>query len=221
MQLALIKLSFALGSITDSLANWVVKVVDTIGLPGIFVLMTAESALIPFPSEPTMLAAGVNTARGDYSFVAVVAVGTIANVVGSLIGYAIGYYGRIEAFERHHWMHVDQKQLARVERWFEKYGAVTVFFSRMLPVVRTFVSLPAGAAKMPLPKFIAYTAAGCLIWMTALTYAGRKAGDNWHAIESKLHYFDYVVVLAIVVGAGWLALRWWRGRTPSGPQSVA
>jgi membrane protein DedA with SNARE-associated domain len=221
MELALLKLSLAMGSISDTAANWVVKVVHDIGLPGIFLLMTAESALIPFPSEPTMLAAGVETSRGELNFVAVVVVGTLANVVGSLIGYAIGYYGRLETVERHKWLHVDAKQLARVENWFEKYGPITVFFSRLLPLVRTFVSIPAGAAKMALPKFVAYTFAGCFLWMLVLTWAGRKAGDNWHQLESKFHYFDYVIVLAIIVAAAWLVLRWWRGRTPKDPQPAA
>ena len=221
MQLAFLQLSLALGSISDTAANWVVKVVHDIGLPGIFLLMTAESALIPFPSEPTMLAAGVETSRGELNFIAVVLVGTLANVIGSLIGYAIGYYGRLETIERHKWLHVDAKQLARVERWFEQYGPIAVFFSRLLPLVRTFVSIPAGAAKMSLTKFVIYTTAGCFLWMLLLTYVGRKAGDNWHKIESKLHYFDYVIVLAVVLVFAWLVMRWWRSRTPRDPEPAA
>lgn len=202
----------ALASITDPLVNLAVDVVDKVGYVGIFLLMTVESAGIPFPSEPTMMAAGFASARGELAFLPVVLVATFANIVGSLIGYAIGYYGRVEALEKHKWLHLDPKQLARNERWFQEYGGITVFVTRLLPIVRTFSSIPAGAARMPLGKFVAYTFAGCFLWMLLLTYAGRKLGENWRDFQDKLHYVDYAVAAAIVVTAVWLFIRWRRNR---------
>lgn len=202
----------ALASITDPLVNFAVDIVEKVGLFGIFVMMTLESACIPIPSEPTMLAAGFAASEGRWSILAVVLVGTIANVIGSWIGYAIGYYGRVEALEKHKWIHLDQKQIARNEKWFHDHGGITVFVTRLLPIVRTFSSVPAGAARMHLVPFTLYTFAGCFIWIFALTYAGYQVGDNWRELQDKLHYFDYVIAATIVAGAGYLALKWWRGR---------
>ncbi|MEN0015453.1 MAG: DedA family protein [Solirubrobacteraceae bacterium] len=204
-------------SITDGLVDFAVKIVEKVGLLGIFLMMTLESACIPIPSEPTMLAAGFATApeyAGEHhlSFVPVIVVATLANVIGSWIGYAIGYYGRAEALEKHKWIHLDPKQLARAEGWYEKHGGITVFITRLLPVVRTFASVPAGAARMPLGRFTLYTAAGCLVWMTALTWAGRSLGAKWRDLQDKLHYVDYAIAAIIVVTAIWLFVRWWRGR---------
>src|SRR5215210_9108241 len=118
------------------------------GLPGIFLLMVFESACIPIPSEATFLFAGFNVARGEYSLFAVVAVGTAANVVGSWLAYAVGYYGRTEWLERHgRKLHISPAHLRWADHWFERYGSATVFFSRMLPIIRTFISLPAGVAR--------------------------------------------------------------------------
>ncbi|MEH3054582.1 MAG: DedA family protein [Patulibacter minatonensis] len=209
-----------LASITDPLVNFAVDIVDKVGLIGIFLMMTLESACIPIPSEPTMLAAGFNASNGEYSWIVVALVGTVANVIGSWLGYAIGFYGRVEALEKHKWIHLDPKQLARNERWFREHGAITVFVTRLLPIVRTFSSVPAGAARMNLGIFTAYTAAGCFVWMAALTYTGFKVGENWKELQDKLHYFDYVIALAIVGVAAWLLLRWWKGRG-QGPTATA
>src|SRR5215212_5270035 len=120
------------------------------GLPGIFLLMVAESACIPIPSEATMLFAGFGVSRGDFSLFEAVAAGVAANVVGSWIAYAIGYYGRGDVLERHgHKLHIKPSHLQWADRWFQRYGDATVFFSRMLPIIRTFISLPAGVARMP------------------------------------------------------------------------
>src|SRR5215212_6934568 len=143
-------------SITDGLVDFAVRVIDKLGLPGIFALMVAESACIPIPSEATMLFAGFNVSNGEYSLLAVVAVGTAANVVGSWIAYAVGYYGRVDILEKHgRKLHIKPSHLQWADRWFERYGAATVFFTRMLPIVRTFISLPAGVARMPFWRFTA------------------------------------------------------------------
>ena len=143
-----------LASLTDPIVEFAVDVIDAMGLPGIFLLMVAESACIPIPSETTFLFAGFNVSRGEYSMFAVVATGTTANVVGSWIAYAVGYYGRIDILEKHgKKLHIKPSHLAWADRWFERYGDATVFFSRMLPIIRTFISLPAGVARMPFWRF--------------------------------------------------------------------
>ena len=130
---------------------------------------------------------------------AVVAVGTAANVVGSWIAYAIGYFGRVDLLEKHgRKLHVKPSHLQRADRWFERYGDATVFFTRMLPIVRTFISLPAGVAKMPFWRFSALTLAGCIPWVLMLTWIGKSAGDTWEQWKASLHYSDYVEPAAIV-----------------------
>lgn len=199
-------------SITEPVADWAIRVVGDLGLPGIFLLMAPESACIPIPSEPTMLFAGFNVARGAYGLWAAALVATFANLVGSWAAYAAGYYGRIEAFERHRLFHVTPAHLQRAERWFERYGAAAVFFSRMLPVVRTFISLPAGVARMRLSTFSVLTFLGALPWNLGLVLLGRSAAERWPEWKQRLGYVDYAIVALIVLGAAYLLVRWRRGR---------
>ncbi len=200
-------------SVTDRLTTFATNVVGDLGLPGIFLLMVPESACIPIPSEATMLFAGFNVYEGKYPLWAAVAVGSVANVVGSWIAYAVGYYGRIELLERHGKVfHVKPSQLAWADRWFARYGAPAVFFSRMLPIIRTFISLPAGVARMPFWKFTVLTLAGSVPWIFMLTLIGREVGANWEDWKNSLRYVDYAVLAAIVVGLVYLAVRWRRNR---------
>ena len=209
---------FVVASITDAVANWATDVVHDLGLPGIFALMTAESACIPIPSEATMLFAGFNVHNGEYSLIAATAVGVLANVVGSWIAYAVGYFGRIELIEKHgKWLHIRTSSLDRADRWFERWGGWAVFFSRMLPIVRTFISLPAGVARMPFWRFTLYTLLGCIPWVFMLAFVGDQVGDRWHEWKDALHYVDYAVLAAIVVGIVYLVVRWWRRRGQAEP----
>jgi membrane protein DedA with SNARE-associated domain len=202
-----------LASVTDKLATFATNVVGDLGLPGVFLLMVAESACIPIPSEATMLFAGFNVHQGEYPLWAAVAVGSVANLVGSWIAYAVGYYGRLELLEKHgRFLHITPSHLAWADRWFERYGAPAVFFSRMLPIIRTFISLPAGVARMPFWRFSVFTLAGCLPWVFLLAFAGQKAAENWTEWKDSLHYVDYTVAVLIVLGAVYLAVRWRRNR---------
>jgi membrane protein DedA with SNARE-associated domain len=203
-----------LASITDKLAEFATNVVGDLGLPGIFLLMMLESACIPIPSEATMLFAGFNVHNGHYSLFAVTAVGVAANVVGSWVAYAVGYYGRLEVLERHGpKLHIKPSHLALAERWFERWGAPAVFFSRMLPIVRTFISLPAGVARMPFWRFSVLTVLGCIPWVFALALVGNQAADRWTSWRDSLHYVDYAVAALIVVGIVYLVVR--RRRRPA------
>jgi membrane protein DedA with SNARE-associated domain len=202
-----------LASVTDKLATFATDVVGDLGLPGIFLLMAPESACIPIPSEATMLFAGFNVSEGQYPLWAAVAVGSVANLVGSWIAYAVGYYGRLELLEKHgKVLHIKPSHLAWADRWFERYGAPAVFFSRMLPIIRTFISLPAGVARMPFWKFSVLTLAGCVPWIFMLTFIGQQVGANWEDWKDSLHYVDYTVAVLIVLGVVYLAVRWRRNR---------
>jgi membrane protein DedA with SNARE-associated domain len=197
-----------MASITDPLVNAAVDVVDAMGLPGVFLLMVLESACIPVPSEATMLFAGFNVSNGEYSLFAAVAVGVSGNLVGSWIAYWVGYAGRVDILEKHgKKLHVKKSHLEWADRWFERHGDATVFFTRMLPIIRTFISLPAGVARMPFWRFTVLTLAGCIPWVLMLTFIGREAGDNWETWKDNLHYVDYAVLAAIVIGAVWLFVR--------------
>jgi membrane protein DedA with SNARE-associated domain len=200
-------------SITDPLVQFAVDVIDKLGLVGVFLLMVGESACLPIPSEGTMLFAGFNVANGEYSLFAVTAVGVIANVVGSWIAYAVGYFGRVDLLEKHgRKVFIKPHHLHKADDWFERYGDATVFFSRMLPIIRTFISLPAGVARMPFLRFTVLTTLGCIPWVFLLAFIGKQAGDNWENWKEHLHYIDYAVVVAIVVGVVWLFVRWRRRR---------
>jgi membrane protein DedA with SNARE-associated domain len=198
----------AFASLTDPLVQFAVDVVDKLGLPGVFALMVAESACIPIPSEGTMLFAGFNVSEGHYTLWLVVLVATLANVVGSWIAYAVGYYGRVDILEKHgKKLHIKPSHLAWADRWFEKYGSWTVFLTRMLPIIRTFISLPAGVARMPFWRFTVLTFAGCLPWIFMLTLIGREVGDRWESWKDSLHYVDYAVAALIVLGIVYLVVR--------------
>jgi membrane protein DedA with SNARE-associated domain len=204
-----------LASITDSVAQFAVDVVHDLGLAGVFLLMVAESACIPVPSEATMLFAGFNVSNGEYSLLAATAAGVVGNLVGSWLAYALGYYGRIDLLEKHgRKLHVKTSHLEWADRWFERHGDATVFFTRMLPIIRTFISLPAGVARMPFWRFTAFTLAGCVPWVFMLAFIGKQAGDRWESWKDSLHYVDYAVVALVVVGIAYLVLR--RRRAPGG-----
>jgi membrane protein DedA with SNARE-associated domain len=197
--------------IVDPLVDFCVDVIGEIGYLRIFLGMLVESANIPMPSEATLLFAGFKVDDGDLTLFGIVAAGVLGNVVGSWGGYAIGYYGREELLERHKVFHVSPKQMRRVEGWFERYGAATVFFTRMLPIVRTFISTPAGAAHMPFWRFTLYTAAGCIPWVLALGIIGVEVGSRWEEWRDKLHYLDYVVIAGILALVAYALIRRRRG----------
>jgi membrane protein DedA with SNARE-associated domain len=185
-------------AIVELMERWVVEY----GYLAIFLLMLAESACIPFPSEVTMLVGGWYAADGSLDFFWVGAAGVLGNLVGSWIAYGVGRTGGRELLDRYgRYIFIRRHDIDKAEIWWEKYGEAATFFSRLLPVIRTFISLPAGIARMPFGKFTLYTFLGVIPWTYALTYAGVLVEDNW---EKVLGYFDIptliiggVVLLAI------------------------
>ena len=200
------------GALTDKLVDFATNLIGDAGYAGVFVLMTLESALIPIPSEATMLFAGFKVEDGTLTLLGVVAAGVLGNLVGSWIAYAIGYYGRLELVERHRIFHTNRRYLDWADDWFKRHGDATVFFSRMLPIIRTFISLPAGVARMPFWRFSALTLAGCIPWVLALALLGKGVGSKWHEWKDHLEYLDYAVAAAIVALIVWALIRRRRGR---------
>lgn len=194
--------------IVNHIIEITVDTLRTYGVPAVFVLMVLESACIPAPSEVIMLFGGYLVSQGDASFAVVVAAGVLGNVVGSLIAWSIGAYGGRVLLERHgKWLHATPANLDRADRWFEQRGHRAVFISRMLPIIRTFISLPAGVSRMPIGRFTTYTLAGCVPWVAALAGIGWVLGPHWERAHGVLHYLDYLVVAGVVVSAAWLLFR--------------
>ena len=174
------------------------------GYLAIFVLMVAESACIPVPSEVTMvfggaLAAGA-VAGAHLNLALVIAVGVAGNVVGSYIAWGVGAYGGRAAWRRWgRYVLLRPSDIDRADRWFDRHGTKAVLFGRLLPVVRTFISLPAGIARMPPVRFGIYTLIGCIPWTAALAWAGYAVGANWQHVVSAFHGVTYALVAVIVL----------------------
>jgi len=202
----------------DPIVNWGTDFISSAGLPAVFILMTLESACLPVPSEAIMLFAGSSVAAGDLTLFGVVAAGVLGNLVGSWIAYAVGYYGRIDLLEKNKLIHISPRHLKWADDWFARYGDATIFFSRMLPIIRTFISLPAGVAKMPFWRFTALTTIGCIPWVLMLALIGRSVGENWEEWRDHLHYLDYLVVVAVIALGVYLLVKRRRGGGP-GPDA--
>ena len=200
-----------LASISDKVVEPIVDLatefIGSAGVVAVFLLMTLESACIPIPSEAIMLFAGFSVSKGELTMVGIVTAGVLGNLVGSWIAYAVGYYGRLDLLEKNKQIHISPKHLKWADDWFARYGGVTVFFSRMLPIIRTFISLPAGVAKMPFWRFTLFTVAGSVPWVLALALIGRSVGDNWEHWRHQLGYLDYLVVVAVLAGIVYLIVK--------------
>jgi membrane protein DedA with SNARE-associated domain len=209
-----------LASISETLVNESSHFVRDAGLPGIFALMAISSACIPIPSEVVMLFAGFAVADHGQSashhhltMVGIVLAGLLGTMVGSWATYAIGRGGRLELFERHGAkIHMGPAQIERGDQWFQRHGEAAVLFGRVIPVVRAFVSLPAGVARMPLGRFTLFSLIGALPWVLGLALAGHALGNDWTSVRKGFEYVDYVVVALIVAGIVYALVRRRRAR---------
>ncbi|MBI4991077.1 DedA family protein [Candidatus Gottesmanbacteria bacterium] len=196
----------------EILASWIINFISTSGYLGVFFLMLIESALIPMPSEVTMPFSGFLVQQGKFNLWIVVFAGTLGNLFGSLLAYFIGSWGQETVVRKliRNWgkyVLISEHEFNRSEKWFLKYGELIVFASRLLPAVRTYISLPAGIAKMNLTKFVLYTTLGSFIWSLILAYIGVILGSRWTSLSSFFHSFDAIIVIAGVVLAGWYIKR--------------
>ncbi len=206
---------FVIASISETVVNETAHFVREGGLPAIFALMALGSACIPIPSEVVMLFAGFAVADQSQSgaqhhltMTGIILAGLLGTLVGSWIAYAIGRGGRLELFERHgHLVHMGPAQIDRADRWFQRYGQPAVLFGRVIPLVRAFVSLPAGIARMPLGRFTVLTTIGSIPWVVALAFAGKALGSEWENARKYFEYVDYAIVLAVIAGVVYLVVR--------------
>lgn len=197
-----------------------------VGYAGVMLAMAIESAMVPLPSELILPFGGFLVSdpsqiepitKAPWNFWIVVIVGTVGNTLGSLVAYFIGAYGGRPFLERYgRYLLIRPHEIEIADEFFRRYGSATVFIGRLLPIVRTFISFPAGVTRMSLGKFIAYSTAGALPWSIALVWAGEVLGANWVEIREILKPFDIFIAIAVVVG--FLALLWWRLGMPGRPK---
>ena len=198
-----------LEAILQPLIDFVTATIGDYGLFAVFGLMLLESMGILIPSEAISPFAGYLVSQERMSMFGATAAGVLGNLVGSWIAYFIGLWGGRELWVRYgRFVGVREHHLIMAEKWFDKYGEFTVFISRCLPGIRTFISFPAGTARMNFAKFTFYTFLGCVPWVFALTYLGYLLGENWDRVGSYLHYLDYAIALGVLAGAVYLFYRW-------------
>ena len=194
-------------AIISELSRFVVSMISTFGYTGIFITMAIESACIPLPSEIIMPFSGYLVYTGQFNLWVVGFMGALGCVLGSLVAYWAGMYGGRPFIERYgRWILISRHDLDLADRWFSKYGDFVTFFSRLLPVIRTFIAFPAGIVRMNLPKFCLYTFLGSFPWCVGLAYVGQRLGEQWNkneTLKQLFHRFDFVIGIVILLGAVW------------------
>jgi membrane protein DedA with SNARE-associated domain len=215
-------------SILSTLTDGLTSLIGDHGLYAVFILMVVD-AILPVASELIMVYAGAVAAgafagqdvvlfgeridSGFWAFFAMAMAGVVGNTVGSVLGWGIGLYGGRPLVERHgRWLHLDTHKLERAERWFDRFGDAAVFLGRVTPVVRSFVSVPAGVFRMRLVRFTVLTFLGCIPWCFALAGVGYAFGSNYERFQEYWHFVDYAVVALIVAGLVYLYFRHRRTR---------
>ncbi len=187
-------------NIVETVSNFIIAAIEQLGYAGIAAAMALESACIPLPSEVIMPFAGYVAWQGGLSLLGVAIAGTIGCLVGSLVIYVIGAYGGRPLFERYgRYVLVRKRELDRADAWFAQHGEITVFVSRLLPIIRSFISLPAGIARMDVKRFSLYTTIGSFPWCLALAYIGFYLGPHWSDVERLFRYLDIVVIVGFVM----------------------
>lgn len=208
-------------AIISELSRFVIACISRFGYAGIFLTMGIESACIPLPSEIIMPFSGYLVMTGQFTMLGVTLAGALGNVAGSIVAYYAGVWGGRPFVERYGpYVLISHHDLDVADRWFQKYGEAAVFFSRMLPVVRTFISLPAGVARMNFPRFVLFTFIGALPWCYLLAYIGLKMGERWEDLREYFHRFDLVIGVILVGILGFFLWSHWpkRGvKSESGP----
>jgi membrane protein DedA with SNARE-associated domain len=224
-----------LASVLSGLTDAVTSAIGDYGLYAVFVLMLVD-AVFPAASEVVMVYGGA-VASGAFAgqdvvlfgqtidaglpaYVAIALAGTLGYTVGAIAGWAIGLYGGRPYLERHgRWLHVDAAKLDRAERWFERWEDWAVFLGRLTPVIRSFVSIPAGVMEVPFVRYTLLTLAGSAIWCFGLAGIGWAVGASWEDVHSAFRYVDYLVVAAVAVGVAWLGWSYLRRRRRAAEES--
>lgn len=186
----------------EHILTFVKNFLTSIGYPGIYLLMAIEGFGIPIPSELTMPFSGfLTTAAGGsrFTIVAAIAVGTAGEVSGGVVAYAVGFFGGRRVLDRYgHLVLLSTDELEKAERWFGRYGDWVVLVTRLLPAIRSFIALPAGVVRMPIWRFILYSAIGSAVWCTVLALVGSVLGQHWASVSSDLRRYDVILLIALV-----------------------
>lgn len=195
-------------AIIAPLANFIINLISSLGYLGVAIAMAIESASIPLPSEIIMPFSGYLVSTGEFNFWLVVLAAGIGGVIGSVAAYSVGYFGGetlvrtlIRRYGKYFLVH--EYELDEAETWFRRHGEIITFLSRLLPVIRTFISLPAGIAKMNFKTFVFYAFLGTVIWCAFLAYIGLMLGENWNSLGPWFHKFDALIALLTVVAGIW------------------
>jgi membrane protein DedA with SNARE-associated domain len=202
-----------MGSLLGDLSGWVADVIESLGYWGLALLVALESMFPPIPSEIVLPLAGFLTGQGRMNYFLAVGAATVGSVTGALVLYGAGYaFGehRIRAIirSRGRWLGFKEEDVDKADEWFDKYGGIAVMTGRVIPVVRSLISIPAGLRRMALPRFVLYTMLGSLTWNSLLIGAGWILGDNWEHVEHYVGYLQYVVIAAVlIVGILWAWFR--------------
>lgn len=207
-------------SLTGPVVHLATNVISSLGLAGVAV-MTMTSGVIGLPgSEPTMLFAGFDVFNHHFTMVGIICFGVLGDLVGATIAYSIGYWGEKELVERHgSKFHLSAKRLTRANAWFDSYGGVAVFISRLVPGARFAFPYASGIVKMPYWRFIIFAALGSIAWITGLGFLGREVGSNWQSWRNHLEYVDYFFIALVVLAVAYLILRRVRA-SRGGPPAV-
>jgi membrane protein DedA with SNARE-associated domain len=202
-----------LQAIEHQIVAFLTHLLQTIGWPGVVAIMTLESANIPIPSEVTMPLAGwmLVQARAGSPWQAVWLgglLGALGCTIGSILSYALGLWGGRPLIKRYgKWIMVGEEDLAKADRWFARWGDWAAFISRLLPIVRTFISFPAGVTRMNFPRFVLFTFLGSFIWCGLLALGGYYLGANWEILRAAMRPFDIPIAIIILAGVGWYIYR--------------
>jgi membrane protein DedA with SNARE-associated domain len=192
------------------LTNFIIHTISVMGYSGVAVLMAIESACVPLPSEIIAPFAGFAVYKGTFTLWGVALAGGIGSMLGSWLTYEIGKYGGRPIVEKYgKWILISRRDLDIADKFFAKFGNLSTFIGRLLPVVRTFISLPAGIARVKLAPFLFYSFAGSAIWTYILAFFGMKLGENWNTLRDKLHGFDMaIIILILLCGIYWVYRHW-------------
>lgn len=208
-------------SLLQSIGSLIVAVISSTGYPGIALLMAIESACIPLPSEVIMPFSGYLVFAGRFQLLWVAVAGALGCNIGSAVAYYVGAVGGRPLAEKYgRFVLVSGRDLDRADHWFARYGNTTVFFARLLPVIRTFIALPAGVARMNFWQFNLYTFAGSLPWCFVLAYAGLRLGARWEILREYFRRFDAVIGLLVLAGVVWFVYTHWKNRAGPRPEGV-
>lgn len=202
-----------LEQIVTELSRFIVAAIARFGYVGILITMAIESACIPLPSEIIMPFSGYLVSTGQFSMLGVTLAGAVGNVVGSAVAYYAGVWGGRPFVERYGpYLLISHRDLELADRWFAKYGEAAVLISRMLPVVRTFISLPAGIARMNFPRFVVFSFVGAVPWCYLLAYIGLKLGEKWDQLREYFHRLDLVIGVLLVMAVAYFLWSHWPRR---------